>query len=130
MTRFGEEQTAQVATAIGAGVTVALLVVTAGGLGGLIVLTLGVWALFATLGISTLVLTVIAMHPHGHAAGMASALIGTLTFGMGAASSALVSAFQDGTEMPMLVVMTSFAVAALVACQLALRISAAETTTH
>lgn len=58
----------------------------------------------------------LAMEAHGQIAGVAAALAGALGFGLGAVGSGLVSAFADGTAVPLLAIMAAFAtLAALVA---------------
>ena len=59
--------------------------------------------------------TIIAITPFGHMAGTASALLGTLQFGMGAVSGGLISALHDGSAMPMAVTIGIAGSAALVA---------------
>jgi len=53
------------------------------------------------------------MTPQGHAAGSASALIGTLQFVLGALAGWLVGALHDGTALPMAAVMALCAAAGL-----------------
>jgi DHA1 family bicyclomycin/chloramphenicol resistance-like MFS transporter len=60
-------------------------------------------------------------------AGTASAFLGMLQFAMGAAAGALVGFFHDGTAMPLVIVMMSSGLLALVARMLLLRRSAAKT---
>jgi DHA1 family bicyclomycin/chloramphenicol resistance-like MFS transporter len=45
--------------------------------------------------------TTLAMGPQGRVAGSASALIGTLQFGLGALAGWMVGALHDGTAVPM-----------------------------
>ena len=67
------------------------------------------------LGIALPLGTIIAITPFGHMAGTASALLGTLQFGMGAVSGALISILHDGTAMPMAVTIGIAGSAALIA---------------
>jgi len=67
------------------------------------------------LGIALPLGTIIAITPFGHMAGTASALLGTLQFGMGAVSGGLISFLHDGTAMPMAVTIGIAGSAALVA---------------
>lgn len=60
-------------------------------------------------------------------AGTASAFLGMLQFAMGAAAGALVGFFHDGTAMPLVIVMMSSGLLALLARMLLLRRSAAKT---
>ncbi|WP_114953518.1 multidrug effflux MFS transporter [Sphingosinicella terrae] len=63
--------------------------------------------------------TVEALHRHGAQAGTASALMGTAAFAGGGLASALVSAFADGSERPMIAVMAGCCLAALASAALA-----------
>lgn len=67
------------------------------------------------LGIALPLGTIIAITPFGHMAGTASALLGTLQFGMGAVAGALISALHDGTAMPMALTIGIAGSAALIA---------------
>lgn len=58
----------------------------------------------------------LAMEAHGQIAGVAAALAGALGFGFGAIGTGLVSAFANGTAVPLFAIMSGFAImAALVA---------------
>ena len=48
--------------------------------------------------------TALAMGPHGSVAGSASALLGTMQFGIGALVGLVLGALQDGTAVPMALV--------------------------
>jgi len=67
------------------------------------------------LGIALPLGTIIAITPFGHMAGTASALLGTLQFGMGAVSGGLISFLHDGSAMPMALAIGIAGSAALVA---------------
>ena len=70
--------------------------------------------LFAGFGFLGLVMpssAVLALEAHGHIAGTASALMGTLQFGVGAVLMAVVGLYVDGTPRPMLVGIASAALA-------------------
>jgi DHA1 family bicyclomycin/chloramphenicol resistance-like MFS transporter len=56
---------------------------------------------------------VLAMAPHGRVAGTASALLGTIQFGLGAAAGAAVSSLNNGTSVPLGVVIAFCGVGAL-----------------
>ena len=56
----------------------------------------------------------LAMEAHGQIAGVAAALTGALGFGFGAIGTGLVSAFADGTAIPLMVIMAGFATAAAI----------------
>jgi DHA1 family bicyclomycin/chloramphenicol resistance-like MFS transporter len=58
------------------------------------------------------------MAPHGRTAGSASALLGALQFGAGAASGALVSALHNNTALPMAGVIAACGLAALLSLTL------------
>lgn len=118
--RFGEGYTARTAALAAAAAAISLLIVALAGAIGLWTMVLGVVTLFAALGVLTPVVTIVALHPHGRSAGMASAMIGMFTFGAGAAASALVGAFSNGTAIPMCAVMGGCTALALVACVLGL----------
>jgi DHA1 family bicyclomycin/chloramphenicol resistance-like MFS transporter len=81
--------------------------------GGIWLLSIAVTLLFGSIGIMMPAVTVLALHPHGAAAGTASAVLGTLGFATAAVASALVSGFADGTAMPMVGVMTACTFGAL-----------------
>jgi DHA1 family bicyclomycin/chloramphenicol resistance-like MFS transporter len=57
--------------------------------------------------------TVLAMAPHGRIAGSASALLGALQFGLGATAGALVSGLNDGTPLPLGIVVCACSAGAL-----------------
>jgi MFS transporter, DHA1 family, multidrug resistance protein len=113
MTRYGPERLVKTAARSAALITLVLLLGTWMELGGVWLLSIAVALLFASIGIMMPAVTVLALHPHGSAAGTASALLGTLGFATGAVASALVSALADGTAMPMVWVMTACTFAAL-----------------
>lgn len=69
-----------------------------GGLPGLLV---PLWCCIASLGFTFPNSTAAAMAPFGDRAGMASALLGTLQYGLAAIASAVVSQFHDGSALPM-----------------------------
>jgi DHA1 family bicyclomycin/chloramphenicol resistance-like MFS transporter len=120
MNRFGAERTTRAAASGGALIMVILLVAAAAGAVGPAILVVAVTLFFATLGVLNPILTVLALDSQGRSAGMASAILGMITFSLGATSSALVSALADGSEMPLLIVMTTLAMAALVSSSLGL----------
>lgn len=59
-------------------------------------------------------LAALAMAPVGRVAGSASALMGTLQFGLGGASGAMVGLLHDGTARPMVGLLTVYSVAGVV----------------
>ncbi len=58
--------------------------------------------------------TALAMAPHGHVAGSASALLGTIQFVLASVTGAVVSAFTNGTPVPLAAVIAGCGVAAFV----------------
>lgn len=76
---------------------------------------------FTCLGLVIPSTAVLALEHHGPIAGMASALLGTLQLLVGAVVIALVSAFFDGTQLPMALAIALCAVGAFVLARLTLR---------
>lgn len=126
MARLGAERLATFCVRTSFSVTAILFGAALAGFGGLFMLLAAVLLLFPSLAVLMPTGTVAALHPHGSAAGSASALIGTLGYLVAALASGLVSAFSDGTEVPMLAVMAGCALAAAVMAWLAFRGSSAE----
>lgn len=58
--------------------------------------------------------TALALAPHGHRAGSASALLGTLQFTLAATAASVVGAVNNGTGMPMAAVLGSCGILAFV----------------
>jgi DHA1 family bicyclomycin/chloramphenicol resistance-like MFS transporter len=96
----------------------ALAAVAALGLGGMAGLLGPLFLCIASLGLIMPNATASAMAPHGRTAGSASALLGALQFGAGAASGALVSALHNGTALPMAGVIAACGLAALLSLTL------------
>jgi DHA1 family bicyclomycin/chloramphenicol resistance-like MFS transporter len=92
---------------------VGLVAVAMTGAGGFTALLVFVFAHVAGVGAVMPLATALAMTPQGHAAGSASALIGTLQFVLGALAGWLVGALHDGTALPMAAVMALCAAAGL-----------------
>jgi MFS transporter, DHA1 family, multidrug resistance protein len=84
---------------------VALLAAALGGVGGLAGLVVPIFCYMAALSFIGANATAGALAAFPHMAGTASALAGTLLFGLGAASGAAVGALHDGTARPMAIVM-------------------------
>ena len=83
----------------------ALLVLTAAtGLGGLPLMLAALAVSVAALGAVLPLTGAIAMAPQGRNAGSASALLGTLQFGLGAVAGLLTGVLHDGTALPMALV--------------------------
>lgn len=77
------------------------------GLGGFAAIVALLFCYIACLGAVMPLATTLAMAPQARVAGSASALIGTLQFGMGALTGALVGALHDGTAVPMALVIAA-----------------------
>jgi DHA1 family bicyclomycin/chloramphenicol resistance-like MFS transporter len=92
--------------------------VAALGLGGLPALLGPLFLCVASLGLIAPNATASAMAPHGRSAGSASALLGAIQFGAGAASGALVGALSNGTALPMAGVIAACALTALLSLTL------------
>jgi DHA1 family bicyclomycin/chloramphenicol resistance-like MFS transporter len=98
-----------------AGAAVLLLAAVLAGIAGF-ALTAGLVLVFvAGIGAASPLAAGLAMAPHGRAAGSASALLGALQFGLGALAGWLTGALQDGTALPMALVMALCAAAGLLA---------------
>ena len=94
---------------------VALLVAAATGWGGFAAVAVLVFLFVAGVGIVMPLGVSLAMAPQGRNAGSASALIGTLQFGLGAVAGALVGLLHDGTAVPMAAVIAVCGVGGLLA---------------
>jgi DHA1 family bicyclomycin/chloramphenicol resistance-like MFS transporter len=79
----------------------ALLFVSATGIGGFAALLVTLFCYIAMIGAVMPLTVALGMGPHGAVAGSASALMGTLQFAIGAGIGALLGAMQDGTAVPM-----------------------------
>jgi|HigsolmetaAR203D_1030402.scaffolds.fasta_scaffold01178_3 DHA1 family bicyclomycin/chloramphenicol resistance-like MFS transporter len=90
-----------------------LLVIGLTGAGGLPAIGAALFAIVALRGLINPNATAIAMANHGHVAGSASALMGTLMFGLGAIAGTLVGLFEDGTAAPMVTVIFVCSILAL-----------------
>jgi DHA1 family bicyclomycin/chloramphenicol resistance-like MFS transporter len=98
------------------GAGLVLLAAAATGWGGFPLIVAALFCYVAGVGAVMPLASTLAMAPHGAVAGSASALIGTLQFGLGALTGWLVGALHDGSALPM-----AFAVAACGALGLAAR---------
>jgi DHA1 family bicyclomycin/chloramphenicol resistance-like MFS transporter len=90
-----------VVLAVSAASGLALLVVVATGLFGFAGLVATLFCYVAMIGAVMPLTVALGMGPHGRMAGNASALMGTLQFGIGAAVGGVLGALQDGTALPM-----------------------------
>jgi DHA1 family bicyclomycin/chloramphenicol resistance-like MFS transporter len=84
-----------------AAVGLLLLGVSATGFGGFPAIATLLFCYVACIGATMPLATTLAMGPQGRVAGSASAVIGTLQFGLGAVAGWLVGALHDGTAVPM-----------------------------
>lgn len=101
LNRFTPKQVIAVAFFANAVIGLLLLAISALHWGGLPI-TIGLLFLsMATAGVIFPNISGMAMAPFGEIAGSASALLGTLQFGVGAAAGALVGLFHNGTALPM-----------------------------
>ncbi len=98
-----------------AGLVLALVAAT--GFGGLAGLLAPLFLCVASVGLIGPNAAAAAMAPHGHVAGSASALLGTLQFVVGAGAGALVGVLHNGTAMPMAGIIAICSVAAFVTFQ-------------
>lgn len=114
MQRLGTERLVIVSVTVCAAATTAFLVATVAGDPPLILSLPLIWVAFAGLAFVMAPGTVLALDPHGEKAGTASALMGTIQFGLGAVGAGLVSALFDGTAVPLAATMAGCAVLALV----------------
>ncbi|MGE0723991.1 MAG: Bcr/CflA family multidrug efflux MFS transporter [Alphaproteobacteria bacterium] len=94
-------RTLQIANGVQAVAGLALLLAGSTGWGGLAGIVVPLLVYVASLGFTMPNATALAMAPHGRAAGMASALIGTLQFSLAALAAMIVGAIHDGTAVPM-----------------------------
>lgn len=114
--RFGLDRVVLTAASVFACLTLVLLVLTAIGDAGLFVLWFMLFVSFGSLGFVVPTSVVLALDEHGPIAGTASSLVGTLQMLAGAAVTAGVSIFADGSPTPMVIGM---AVCGVVAALLA-----------
>nr|WP_246524190.1 multidrug effflux MFS transporter [Neoroseomonas eburnea] len=89
----------------------ALLGTAVTGIGGFVGLLVTLFCYVAMIGAVMPLTVALGMGPHGAVAGSASALMGTLQFGIGAGVGALLGVLQDGTAVPMAAVIAGCGVA-------------------
>lgn len=89
----------------------ALLATVATDIGGFPALVVTLFCYVATIGAVMPLTVALGMGPHGAVAGSASALMGTLQFGIGAGVGALLGVLQNGTAVPMAAVIAGCGVA-------------------
>ncbi|MBX9700455.1 MAG: multidrug effflux MFS transporter [Acetobacteraceae bacterium] len=92
-----------------AGAALLLLVVVATGFGGAVAVAVALFLYVACIGAVMPLASAQAMAAHGRVAGSASALIGMLQFGIGAAMGWMVGGLHDGTALPMALGITACA---------------------
>lgn len=113
MRRLGAERLVIVATTVCAASSTTLFLVTLVDAAPLLVALPLIWITFAGLAFVGAPGTVLALDPYGEKAGTASALMGTLQFGLGAVGAGVVSALFDGTAVPLAATMAFCALLAL-----------------
>lgn len=99
----------------------ALLATVATGIGGFAALVVTLFFYVATIGAVMPLTVALGMGPHGAVAGSASALMGTLQFGIGASVGALLGVLQDGTAVPMAAMIAGCGVAGWTARRILVR---------
>jgi DHA1 family bicyclomycin/chloramphenicol resistance-like MFS transporter len=99
----------------------ALLAVATSGIGGFWALAGLLFVYVSGIGIVMPLGTTLAMAPQARNAGSASALIGTLQFGFGAITGAVVGLLHDGTSVPMALVIALCGVAGLISLRVLAR---------
>lgn len=100
--RFGAERVAWTSTKVFLAATFSMLAFAlSGGWGGWLPLAVCAFFSMSSQGFTTPNAVVGALHRHAAHAGSASALMGTMQFGLGAIAAALVGALSDGTARPM-----------------------------
>ena len=107
--RFTSMQVLGAATALAALAALALLAVAWTGAGGLWGLAATLFVFLSTLGILGPNTTALALERHAERAGLASAVLGATQFMIAASAAWAVSALDDGTAMPMAVVVAASA---------------------
>jgi DHA1 family bicyclomycin/chloramphenicol resistance-like MFS transporter len=118
--RLGMRRLVSIAVTCYAALAVLLFVLTLAGSDSLALIIVMLFAAFACLGLVVPTTAVLALDAYGRIAGAASALMGTLQMVAGATAIALVSAFFDGTALPMVAAIALCAWAAFVLSRLTL----------
>jgi DHA1 family bicyclomycin/chloramphenicol resistance-like MFS transporter len=119
--RFGIQRVVKSAVAGFAAFSILLLAGTLAGFDSLPFLMTMLVLSFTCLGLVIPSTAVLALDHHGPIAGMASALMGTLQLLVGAVVIGLVSAFFDGTQLPMALAIATCATGAFALSRLTLR---------
>jgi len=102
--RFSPVQVQSAAVVIASLSALALLATTTTGFGGLIGVMIPLWFIVTCAGLSFPNAPAIALSRHGEAAGTAAALLGAAQFVIGGAVAPLVGAFENGTPVPLAVI--------------------------
>ena len=118
--RFGMARVITGATLMYMLLSVLLFVVIAVGADSLVVMMALIFVAFAFMGLVIPTTMVLALDDHGHIAGMASALGGTMQMMTGAVVIVIVSVFSDNTPLPMVSAIAACAVGAYVLAYLTL----------
>jgi DHA1 family bicyclomycin/chloramphenicol resistance-like MFS transporter len=116
--RYDARQILRVVLFVSVLASVGLLVAGFTNYAGLVGIVVPLWFFIAMHGIVSPTTTALAMTPYGAVAGSASALLGTVQFGLGAASGALISALADGTARPFAAVLAGCGFGAFLLFQL------------
>ncbi|BBK40824.1 Bcr/CflA family drug resistance efflux transporter [Allostella vacuolata] len=95
------ERALRLAMLVQGAAAIVLVLSVATGWGGFLGIFLPIFVYVATLGFIMPNAAALAMAPHGRNAGVASALLGTLQFGLAAIASAMIGLLHDGTALPM-----------------------------
>jgi MFS transporter, DHA1 family, multidrug resistance protein len=112
--RFSPAQVLVAGTVAGAAAGAVLLVLAATGTGGLLAVTLPLWAVLFACGLALPNAPALALSRHGDAAGTAAALLGAVQFGVGAVVSPLVGLLGNDAVAMGAVVVGSLALAIVV----------------
>ncbi|WP_435011501.1 Bcr/CflA family multidrug efflux MFS transporter [Tundrisphaera lichenicola] len=99
--RFDTHAILRVASMVNAAACLILPILAWSGAGGFVAFFADIFLCLATVGLILPNASAAAMAPFPHQAGVASALLGTLQFTVGAATGAIVGIFHDGTGLPM-----------------------------
>lgn len=110
--KYSSEEIIKVATCCQSITGIVLAGITFLGLNGLFITILLIFLFLCGQGFIFPNASALSLAPFGHSAGSASALMGAIQMGIGAGASALVSVLQNGTPMPMTVVMACSAITA------------------
>jgi DHA1 family bicyclomycin/chloramphenicol resistance-like MFS transporter len=119
--RFRPSQVVTVAVSCGTVVAGVMVLTTATDAGGLLGLLVPLALVVATCGLSMPNTPALALSRHGEAAGTAAALLGSVTFGVGALTAPLVGVLGTGSAVPMAAVIAAAVASAAVLLHLVVR---------